>query len=57
VILAARIEQLNKDYYSQILISEDVVQQVDHTLPADSKFLGKIDLKGWNEPVGIYKIA
>lgn len=57
VILAARIEQLNKDYNTQILISEDVVQQIRHFLPSDSTFLGKIDLKGWHRPLGIYKIA
>ena len=57
VILAARIEQLNKDYNTQILISEDVVQHISHSLPPDSTFLGKIDLKGWHHPLGIYKIA
>ena len=57
VILAARIEQLNKNYYSEILVSEDVVRQVNHTLPAASTFLGKVDLKGWHHPLGIYKIA
>jgi len=57
VILAARIEQLNKEYNSKILISEDVVQHIDHSLPSDSRFLGKIDLKGWHHPLGIYRIA
>jgi adenylate cyclase len=57
VILAARIEQLNKDFNTQILISEDVVRQTAHMLPSDSTFLGRIDLKGWHHPLGIYKIA
>ena len=57
VILAARIEQLNKDYNTQILISEDVVRHISHSLPSASTFLGKIDLKGWHHPLGIYKIA
>jgi adenylate cyclase len=57
VILAARIEQLNKDYNTQILISEDVVKQTAHMLPVDSTFIGNIDLKGWHHPLGIYKIA
>jgi adenylate cyclase len=57
VILAARIEQLNKDYNTQILISEDVVRQTAHMLPVDSTFIGNIDLKGWHHPLGIYKIA
>ena len=41
VVLVARIGQLNKDYYSQILISEDVMHKIDHSLPSDTKFLGK----------------
>lgn len=57
VILAARIEQLNKDYYSQILISEDVKHQLDDQLPSDTKYLGNVELKGWHHPMGIYKIA
>jgi len=57
VILAARIEQLNKDFNTQILISEDVVRQTAHMLPSDSTFLGNIDLKGWHSPLGIYKVA
>jgi adenylate cyclase len=57
VILAARIEQLNKQYRSNILVSEDVMQQLDHVLSPLTKFLGKVDLKGWHLPLGIYKIA
>lgn len=57
VILAARIEQLNKDYYSQILVSEDVMKNINHATPTPSEFLGKVDLKGWHHPLGIYKIA
>jgi len=57
VILAARIEQLNKEYNTQILISEDVVKHISHAPPADSTFIGKVDLKGWHYPLGIYKIA
>lgn len=57
VILAARIEQLNKEYYSQILVSEDVMKNINHATPTPSEFLGKVDLKGWHHPLGIYKIA
>jgi adenylate cyclase len=57
VILAARIEQLNKDYNTQILISEEVMRHTAHMLPDDSTFIGNIDLKGWHHPLGIYKIA
>jgi adenylate cyclase len=56
VILAARIEQLNKEFQSQILVSEEVKKTVNKP---DTKFesLGAIDLKGWHQPLNIYKIA
>jgi len=40
-----------------ILISEDVMHQINHSLPANTKFIGNIDLKGWHQPLSIYKIA
>lgn len=57
VVLAARIEQLNKEFKSQILISEDVKYSASHLIPSATKFLGKINLKGWHQPMGIYQIA
>jgi adenylate cyclase len=57
VILAARIEQLNKEYQSQILASADVIHQINHLPMYNYDFLGKINLKGWSAPVGIYKLA
>ncbi|HRH61373.1 MAG TPA: adenylate/guanylate cyclase domain-containing protein, partial [Chitinophagaceae bacterium] len=57
VILAARIEQLNKEFHSQILISEDVKRHVNGSLPAGTAFLGNAELKGWHQPIGIYKVA
>jgi adenylate cyclase len=57
VILAARIEQLNKDYNTQILISDDVMEEISLVHLIDSTFIGKVNLKGWHHPLGIYKIA
>lgn len=57
VILAARIEQLNKEYQSQILISEEVMKSTENGIIQKSVHLGKIALKGWDQPVGIYKLA
>jgi adenylate cyclase len=57
VILAARIEQLNKEYNSEILVSENVMQEVEDKLLTGSAFIGKIGLKGWHKPIGIYKVA
>ncbi|TAL42214.1 MAG: adenylate/guanylate cyclase domain-containing protein [Chitinophagaceae bacterium] len=57
VILASRIEQLNKVYQSQILISEEVNESITGSEVTNAEFLGKVDLKGWSIPVGIYKVA
>jgi adenylate cyclase len=57
VILAARIEQLNKEYNSQILISENVMRKIEPIISSTTEFLGKINLKGWNNSIGIYKVA
>ena len=56
VILAARIEQLNKEFKSQILTSEDVLKELDASA-INSESLGPILLKGWNEPVVIHRLA
>lgn len=56
VNLAARIEQLNKTYDSQLLISEAVWKEVD--LPGlDADGIGAVEVRGRAEPVQIYKLA
>lgn len=55
VILAARIEQLNKELGSQLLVSEDVVQAIETQVPATC--FGYVALKGWHNPVSVYKLA
>jgi adenylate cyclase len=55
VILAARIEQLNKQYNSQILISDSVFNKLEINIA--SEYIGKVNLKGWSNAVGIYKVA
>jgi adenylate cyclase len=57
VILASRIEQLNKELNSQILASEEVVRQIQDKKALQSVFMGNFSLKGWSVPVGLYKIA
>ena len=56
VILAARIEQLNKEYGTQILTSTEVVNEL-RDLSIQPEALGLVSLKGWNEPMHIYKLA
>ena len=56
VILASRIEQLNKQFGSQLLVSEEVIGSIEaHAATATS--FGYVALKGWHKPVGVYKLA
>lgn len=57
VILASRIEQLNKRFETKLLVSQNVMDNIHDNLLNQPEFLGKIDLKGWSTPVGIYKVA
>ena len=56
VILASRIEQLNKAYGSQLLVSAEVLRESgegDH----GAKSLGVVQVKGRDEPIEIYRLA
>ena len=57
VILSARLEQLNKVYNSQLLISEEVLNAIDlekfNILPQN---LGEVKVKGREKPINLYKI-
>ena len=56
VNLAARIEQLNKKFESQMLISDTVYQAIDQNeIPAES--LGDVEVKGRLGQVRIHKLA
>lgn len=56
VIIASRIEQLNKQYASQVLVSEDVIACIDNeSHPAIC--LGQVALKGWHKPISVYQLA
>jgi adenylate cyclase len=56
VILASRIEQLNKKFNSSILISKEVLDKVklNGTTP---DYLGSVNVKGRTEAVEIFKLA
>ena len=56
VIIASRIEQLNKQFESQLLISESVLSKINSPI-SKLKPLGRKSLKGIEEPVGIYQLA
>ena len=56
MILASRIEQLNKDYGSQLLVSAEVLREAgedDH----GAESLGAVQVKGRDEPIEIYRLA
>ena len=55
VILASRIEQLNKEYNSEILISREVLEKVDHE-KLQFDVIGPKKLKGRTEPMEIIRI-
>jgi adenylate cyclase len=56
VIMAARIEQLNKQFNSQLLVSEDVIRSIN-AADRPATCLEAVVLKGWHEPVPIYQLA
>ncbi len=56
VILASRIEQLNKEYGSQILASGEVLK-AGGDAARDAAPLGAVHLRGRAEPVEIYRLA
>lgn len=52
---AARIEGLTKYYKANILFSEDSLQKMPEALTPDMRYLGKVQVKGKQEPLGIYE--
>lgn len=56
VIMASRIEQLNKEMKSQILVSEEVIKEAGLE-KSNAKLLGPVSLKGYEEDVVIFKVA
>lgn len=55
VILASRIEQLNRKFDSQLLISEEVHRQLDPSMKVQYSGLGAVAVKGRAEPISIYQ--
>ncbi len=57
VILASRIEQLNKKFEGQLLISEEVHRQLDQQIKDKYLALGPINVKGREKPIPIYQLT
>ncbi len=56
VITAARIEQLNKTFQTQLLISHSVFERLDEHVPLENQSI-ETKIKGRSEPIKIYKVA
>jgi adenylate cyclase len=56
VIIAARIEQLNKDYGSQILVSREVLEAAGERIE-DASLLGPVKVKGREQPIELFRLA
>jgi adenylate cyclase len=56
VIIAARVEQLNKSYGSQLLVSQEVLQSAGEAA-AGAVPLGAVTVKGRDQPVELYRLA
>lgn len=53
--VASRIEQLNKEFETQLLISEEVLKAMDNKRHAVR--LGPVAMKGREQPVEIYMLV
>lgn len=51
---ASRIEQLNKEYSSHIIISETTKAQL--TIPVPMRDLGEVNVRGKDKPIRIYEV-
>jgi len=56
VIIASRIEQLNKVYKSQFLVSENVYEEIRNSGYPITE-LGDVELKGIEQAIGIYQLV
>jgi len=55
VIMASRIEQLNKKYNTSLLLSEEVFNQLNNTTQGTFDLLGSSKIKGSEKLVSLYK--
>ena len=56
VILAARFEQLNKEFNSSVIVSKDVIDNMQ-TEGIEYISLGNVTIKGFSNPMEVYKLS
>jgi len=54
--LAARLEQLNKEFNSSVIVSKDVVDNIK-TVGAEFIPVGDVNIKGFANPIEVYKLS
>jgi adenylate cyclase len=52
--MAARLEQLNKEYGTSVLVSGDTVATLEDSYPLT--LIGEVSLRGKAAPVKVYKL-
>jgi adenylate cyclase len=55
VILASRLEQLNKEFNSSLIVSKDVIDNMK-TEGVEFMSLGDVNIKGFANPIDVYKL-
>jgi len=55
VILAARLEQLNKEFNSSVIVSKDVIDNMK-TEGVEFISLGNVTVKGFANPIEVYRL-
>lgn len=56
VIMAARIEQLNKEFQSQLLVSDEVIRSIDNPR-FETRLYKDIHLKGFEHAVSVHQVV
>lgn len=56
VILASRLEQLNKEFNSSVIASKDVIDNIK-TGVLEYSSLGDVSIKGFTNSIGLYKLS
>ena len=56
VILAARLEQLNKEFNSSVIVSKDVIDNVNIE-DIEHRSLGNVKVKGFANPIEVFRLS
>jgi adenylate cyclase len=56
VILAARLEQLNKEFSSSVIVSKDVIDKLNAD-DVEHSSLGDVTVKGFSNPIEVFKLS